>query len=89
MRRLWRWLFKYSQKKIRQDHMDTYKNDIKCHGCNTWFSISGVSYKHKYVGKQPDWGVRVKCGQCGFVSNFNLCIAPVAIFCDDNGIPLQ
>lgn len=82
------WLMKFSKKKFREAHLDEYKNDIKCSGCNEWFSVTGTEHKHTYIGEQPSFGIRVKCGNCGHVSYWNLEIAPVAIECDKDGKPL-
>jgi len=88
-RKFWRWLFKYSRKKYQDAHMEVHHNDIKCRGCHEWFSINGIDFKHEYVGEQPDFGIKVKCGRCGTESYYNLCIAPVAIYCDENGVPIK
>lgn len=55
--------------------------------CNEWYSLSGINHKHRI--EDTEFGVKTSCGQCGYVSYWNLEIAPVAILCNDSGIPYQ
>lgn len=87
MDKLWRWLFKYSRKRIKRSHIEKHHNDIKCPNCKEWFSISGIEYKHSTIS-QPDFGFHVKCGKCEHESYWNAVAAPVMLLCDKNGSPL-
>ena len=88
-RKLWIWLYNLSREKYKKAHLNIHKNDIKCGGRHEWFSINSIDYKHEYVGEQPEFGIQVKCGRCNTVSYYNLCIAPVAIYCDSEGVPIE
>ena len=78
--RFLKWLYQY----IEEDAQRQHGADIRCPGCKEWFSVSGIKYKHTYV-EDIQWGCKVKCGQCGEVSNWNLVAAPVPLRCDEEG----
>lgn len=86
--KFWKWLLKTSERKFRVAHLDKYKNDVKCSNCNTWFSLSGIDYKHEHL-EEPDFGFHIRCGKCGEQTYYNAVIAPVLIRCDKNGVPVE
>ena len=86
-RKILRKLSRYIDKLYRKEHLKVHKNDIKCTNCNEWYSISGINHKHHI--EDTEFGVKTSCGQCGNTSYWNLEIAPVAILCNDSGIPLN
>ncbi len=81
-----KWLYKYSREFYRDYHCRHFV-DMKCLGCNEWFSLSGVLYKHNYIEPAPEFGVKVICGQCGYVNYYNLAAAPLPLICDYKGTP--
>lgn len=87
MIKFWKWLFNFSRKKFMEEHLKIHHNDIKCINCHEWYSISGIDHKHEVVN-DTDWGCSVRCGKCKKVSHYNLAIAPVAIRCNEKGIPV-
>ncbi len=80
-------IYFWVRKAIRNNHLKTRFNDIKCNNCGEWFSISGVRFNHEY--KNCDWGYQVKCGQCKHVGYWNCEIAPFPVRCDEKGRPTQ
>lgn len=86
-RRFWKWVYKKAEENYLEAHREIYPTDLKCPHCNTWFSLSAIDYKHESV-EQYDWGDSVKCGKCGGVSHWNLCAAPVALLCNEDGDPI-
>lgn len=84
---LWKWLFNFSRKKFKEEHLKTYHNDIRCPNCREWFSISGIDHKHEYVS-EPEWGVEVMCGKCKHLSYWNLVAFPIPVLSNENGSPI-
>lgn len=75
----WKWLYRYSKKKIRE--MD--RSDCKCPNCKEWFSvISAEGYVS--MGGSEEFGIRITCGKCNHTSYWNDC-APVLLLCDEKG----
>jgi len=85
--KFYKWLFKWSRRKVRSSYLSKYGADIKCPNCNKWFSVSGLDYKHVHLS-EPEWGFHVKCGKCGGESYWNAVAAPVLLACDEKGSPL-
>lgn len=79
-------IIKFSIKKHQKLHLLKHKNDIRCTNCSEWYSTSGIFYKHHI--EDTDFGVKTKCGQCSYISYWNLEIAPAAIKCNSEGIPV-
>lgn len=81
---LWKWLFNFSRRKFKEEHLKVHKNDIKCPNCNEWYSISGIDHQHTYADA-GDWGAATLCGKCGHLSYWNLVAFPFPVLCDENG----
>ena len=80
-------IYLWSQKKIKESHLNRAGNDIKCPNCNEWFSVSGVKYKHKY---ESDDGLGYcTCGQCSHTSIWSYNLAPFAVLVDENEVPIE
>ncbi|RLA20439.1 MAG: hypothetical protein DRQ62_10570 [Gammaproteobacteria bacterium] len=65
-------------------------SDIKCPGCNEWYAVSGIKFKHPPIQDGPigtDYFITT-CGQCGTQSNWDPTIAPVLIRVDNKGNPV-
>lgn len=84
MLKLWKWLYKLSERKIRDEHLSRYYNDIKCPNCKQWFSVSGKFYKHKQ-DIMADWGSSCECGNCGHISYWNQVALPFPALADEDG----
>lgn len=83
---LLKFLHKRVENAIREDHLKQRGNDIRCPGCNTWFSVSALYHKHERIADK-DWGCSIKCGKCDGVSHWNLVAFPFPALCDANGDP--
>jgi hypothetical protein len=85
--KLTKWLYLKLKKQVRENHLKRHHNDIKCPNCKQWFSVTGVEGKHERedVG---DWGVKCKCGGCGYISHWNIVAFPFPALSDDKGTPL-
>ena len=84
--RILKLLFLFAKKSYKKEHLRKTGNDIKCPNCKEWFSISGIQYEHKYQGRE--YGCSCTCGQCGYVSNWNLEAFPFPTLCDEKGNPI-
>lgn len=84
----WKWLFLLAKAKFKEAHLNTYYSDIKCPGCQEWFSISGIENKHEKEWSGKGYWVAT-CGQCKTVSNWSGDIAPMLVRVDDSGYPLD
>lgn len=87
MSKFWEYLFKLSKRKVRDAHLDKFKNDARCQVCQEWYSITGLEAKHEHVS-EPEWGYKIKCGKCEGITFWNAVAAPVLLRCDSKGNPL-
>ena len=87
MKKLVEKIYLWSKKKVRENHLKTHKTDIKCTGCNEWYSVSGIEYNHKFASF--DYGYSSVCGKCGKKSHWNTIAAPLALLCDEDGTPIN
>ena len=85
--KFWGAVLEYATKHFKEAHLDEHHNDIKCPQCNEWFSVSGLKYKHEHredLEFNRDLYV-AECGQCGYISLWNMSIAPFPVLVDSNG----
>lgn len=78
-------IYKWSKHKIRE----LSGPDIKCPNCNEWFAVTAVDHTHRFDTLLDGEVLKATCGQCKHDSFWNLDIAPVAIRCNEKGIPVQ
>lgn len=71
--RLWRWLHKLCETKIKQHYMARTGWDLRCPHCKTWFSIGGSNLESWNDRQQ-----RYSCNHCGKLSAWEF-HGPVAV----------
>ena len=84
-----KWLYIRAEKLFRAAHLEKYGNDIKCDGCNEWFSVSGIKYNHTNKYDEHKDVFICQCGQCGNISRWSPSIAPFLVRVDDLGNPIS